>query len=117
MGEPLKNEDALWREVRSTQKELNLQAIDHAKTKGKVELLESRIDTMAGSLADHRAESKNGFTRIESLFDSFSGEMKQMAIELAEKRGAGISRREMFAWACGAATLAGALMTAAKYFL
>lgn len=98
MGEPLKNEDAIWREVRSTQKELHQQAIEHAATKGKVELLESRINTMADSLADHRAESKNGFNRIETLFDSFSAEMKNMAIELAEKRGEGISRREMLAW-------------------
>lgn len=110
MGEPLKNEDALWREVRSTQKELNLQAIDHAKTKGKVELLESRIDTMASSLADHRAESKSGFTRIEALFDSFSSEMKQMAIELAEKRGAGISRREMIGWGGFLVSLVGLLV-------
>lgn len=110
MGEPLKSETELWSEVRGTQKDLHALDVKLADIKGKVDLQQEKITTVSTSLADHRDESKAGFKRVETLFDSFSSEMKQIAIELAEKRGAGISRREMIGWGGFLVSLVGLLV-------
>ena len=117
MGDPAKNEEALWREIDRCRTERSGLSLALAKTDGKVELLESRLNAISEAMTQHRAESKETLSKIESALSLITSKIEKISIEAAQNRGAGISRREMFAWACGAATLAGALMTVAKYFL
>ena len=114
-GDPVKNEDALWREIDRCRTDRSGLSIAIAKTDGKVDLLESRLNAISQAMTDHRAESKETLAKIEVSLRAITEKIETISLEAAQNRGAGVSRREVFAWVCGAAVLIVSLIAIAKH--
>jgi tetrahydromethanopterin S-methyltransferase subunit G len=114
--EPAVNEEALWREIDKCRTERGGLALAQAKTDGKVDLLESRLNTIGEAMTQHRSESRESLGKIEKSLGTITTKIEAISLEAAQNRGAGMSRREVFAWAGSAVGLVVGLIALVKYF-
>lgn len=110
-GEAAKLEP-LWQKVDETQARIRELELSHSETRGQVRLLAADLHNIKQQMSEHRAESKQGFERLQTGLESINKGITAINVERAQQRGAGVSRREIFAWVSVVIGAVAAIVTA-----
>ena len=116
MGEPQPIKP-IWDRIDEQRGQIRDLELNQANTKGQIDLLDSRLTTMQDSLTQHRSESRESLGKIDNALGKITTKIEAISLEAAANRGAGVSRREMFVWICGAASFLSAIAGAIAYFI
>jgi len=96
--EAIKREvEPIWQRIDEQRREHRELEQAHSETRGQVKVLNSRMDSFAKSLDEHRRESRKGTENLTKSVNELRDEIRNTHVKQARTEG-GMSKRELAAW-------------------
>jgi predicted RNase H-like nuclease (RuvC/YqgF family) len=96
--EAIKREiEPLWQRIDEQRREHRELEQQHGETRAQVKVLNSRMDTFAEAMDEHRKESRKGIEQLTKSVNDLRDEIRSTNVKQARAEG-GMNKRELLAW-------------------